>query len=157
MIFDRGDSCVDGAVVGVVTAGRLPMPRQTTCPGVIADSYGPLPPTAAGYTDAVGDRRTPCSAPCSTTRCTRPGAEPDHLVVGCDEGGTARYLIGADETVHVWLEACEWTDGVPVDGYISVTENGNGDAEPRSRCPSPSCRWTADGYVSGEFRGNPVD
>ena len=153
VIFDRGDSCVDGAVVGVVTAGRLPMPRQTTCPGFIADSYWPLPPpTAAGYTDPWETVYAVLGAVLDNPLYAAWGG-PDHLVVGCDEGGTARYLISADETVHVWLEACEWTDGVPVDGYISVTENGNGDARATLALPFAQLSMDWDGYVSGEFRG----
>ena len=157
VIFDRGDSCVDGAVVGVVTAGRLPMPRQTTCPGFIADSYGPLPPaTAAGYADPWETVYAVLGAVLDNPLYAAWGG-PDHLVVGCDEGGTARYLIGADETVHVWLEACEWTDGVPVDGYMSVTENGNGDARATLALPFAQLSMHWDGYVSGEFRGHSVD
>jgi hypothetical protein len=133
------------------------MPRQTTCPGVIADSYGPLPPaTAAGYADPWETVYAVLGAVLDNPLYAAWGG-PDHLVVGCDEGGTARYLIGADETVHVWLEACEWTDGVPVDGYMSVTENGNGDARATLALPFAQLSMHWDGYVSGEFRGHSVD
>ena len=48
-------------------------------------------------------------------------------MIGCDEGGTARYVIGRrTTTVQVWLDACAWTDGVPVDGYLSVADGGSG-------------------------------
>ena len=158
VIYDRGDPCVDGAVLGVVTAGRLPVPRRITCPGCVADSYRPLPPpTAAGYTDPCEIVYAVLGAVLDNPLYAAWGG-PDHLVVGCDEGGTARYLISQDETVHVWLEACEWTDGVPVDGYISVTETtATATPGPPSSCPSPSCRWTGTGCVTGEFRGLPVD
>jgi pimeloyl-ACP methyl ester carboxylesterase len=156
VIFDRGDSCVDGAVLGVVTAGRLPMPRRITCQGVLADTYLPLPPpTAAGYADPWETAYSVLGAVLDNPLYTAwPG--PDHLVVGCDEGGTARYLISQDETVHVWLEDCAWTDDVPVDGYVSVADGGHGDARATLVLPFAQLSVAWDGYVTGEFRGQPV-
>lgn len=156
VIYDRGDPCVDGAVVAVVTAGRLPMPRHTTCQGILADTYRPLPPpTAAGYTAPEETVAAVLGALLDNPLYAAwPG--PDHLLMGCDGGGTARYLISQDETVHVWLDACEWTDGVPVDGYVSVTDGGNGEARATVVLPFAELAMAWDGTVTGEFRGRPV-
>ena len=106
----------------------LPAAQRTECPAWIADSYLPLPPpTADGYTDAFETVRAVLGAVLDNPLYAS-WAGPEHLVVGCDEGGSARYLIDSEGTVQVWLAGCAWTDGVPVDGYLSVTDGGTGDA-----------------------------
>ena len=156
VIFDRGESCVDGAVLGVLTAGRLPEPRRITCPGAVAEPYRPLPPTTpAGYATPEETVRAVLSAALDNPLYAGwPG--PDHLVVGCDEGGTARYLIDQEWTVHVWLEDCAWTDRVPVDGYISVKDGGSGSARATLVLPFAELSAEWDGTITGTFRGEPV-
>lgn len=157
VIYERGDSCVDGAALGVLTAGRLPEPRRVTCEGYLADSYRPLPPpTAEAYADPYETAYAVLGALLDNPEYAV-WSGPDQLVVGCDAGGTARYLIDQDATVHVWLEDCAWTEDVPVDGYVSVADGGVGDARATFVLPFAQLSVDWDGTVTGEFRGQPVD
>ena len=155
--YGRGDPCVDGAVVAVVTAGRLPQTPRTTCPGEIAHPYRPLPPpSATGYVDAWETVQIVLDAVLDNPLYAS-WAGPEHLVLGCDDGGSARYLIDPDGTVQVWLAGCEWTDDVPVDGYVSVTDGGNGHVSATLALPFADLSVRQDGSIAGEFRGSPVD
>ena len=154
--YGRGYPCVDSAVVAVVTAGRLPRPGRTTCPGEITPPYPRLPPpTAAGYTSAEDTVDIVVGAVLGNP-LSMVWYGPEHLVLGCEEGGSVRYLMGEDALLHVWLAGCEWTDGVPVDGYLSITDAGYGEGDATLVLPFAELTMAADGSVSGEFRGRPV-
>jgi hypothetical protein len=156
VIYGWGDPCVDDAVAAVVTHGRLPAQARTTCPGEIAHPYQPNPPVAAaGYTSGEDTVWALLDAVLGNPLYENwPG--PEHLVLGCDEGGSVRYLISQDRTVHAWLAGCEWTDGVPVDGYLSITDGGAGELTATFALPFAQLSLAADGAISGEFRGAPI-
>ena len=81
---------------------------------------------------------------------------PGHLLIGCDEGGSARYVMSGDDTVQIWLAGCEWTEGAPVDGYISVPDGGSGYASATLALPFAELSLDEGGTISGVFRGHPV-
>jgi pimeloyl-ACP methyl ester carboxylesterase len=156
VIYGRGDLCVDGVVEDVVTSGLLPAWRSTACPGEIADPYLPLPPTTArGYTSGTQTVDAVLGAVLWDPLYAM-WSGPDHLVLGCEEGGSARYVISNDHTVGVWLAGCAWTAGVPVDGYVSITDGGAGDLTAALVLPFADLSVAPDGSISGEFRGEPV-
>jgi pimeloyl-ACP methyl ester carboxylesterase len=156
VIYGRGDECVDDVVEDVVRSGRLPAWRSTSCPGEIADPYLPLPPlTARGYTDGPQTVDAVLGALLGDPLYGS-WYGPEHLVLGCEAGGSARYLISQENTVHVWLAGCAWTPGVPVDGHVSITDGGSGDISARLTLPFADLSVAPDGSISGEFRGRPV-
>ena len=156
VIYGRGDSCVDGAVVAVLTAGRLPAQDRTTCPGELSAPYELLPPPAAGaYTSSAQTVDVVLGQVLGNPLYAAwPG--PEHLVLGCEYGGSARYVISEAGTVGVWLAGCEWTDGVPVDGFVAVPEGGTGTPTARLVLPFADLSVAADGSIGGEFRGAPA-
>ena len=157
VIYDRGDSCVDGAVLGVVTAGRLPVPRRITCSGELSYPYQNIPPATAGGYSSPGETVFAVLGAVLGNPLYANWFGPGHMVIGCDEGGSARYVMSGDDTVQVWLAGCAWTDGVPVDGYISVPDGGSGYASATLALPFAELSLEEDGTISGVFRGHPVD
>jgi hypothetical protein len=156
VVYGWGYGCVDDVVTGVVTSGRLPARPETVCTGPVAEGYQPAPPaTAAGWTTAEHSLDLVAAAVLGdSTYQAWDGGDP--FTVGCDAGGTARYGTDADGTVHVALDRCALTPGVPLDGSFEVTDGGRGDVSATLRLPFGRLVLAAGGTLSGTFRGRPA-
>jgi hypothetical protein len=77
-------------------------------------------------------------------------------VLGCEEGGSARYVISDDHTVGVWLAGGEWTKRGPVDGHVEIADGGAGDLTATLVLPFADLTVAPDGSISGDFRGRPA-
>jgi hypothetical protein len=58
--------------------------------------------------------------------------------------------------VHVVLDGCALTPGVPLDGSLEVTDGGRGEVSATLRLPFGRLVLAADGTLSGTFRGRPA-
>jgi pimeloyl-ACP methyl ester carboxylesterase len=156
VVFGRGEPCVDGPVTTFVTTGRLPARPVTVCPGEVAWSYLQNPPVEArGYvTPRVTASLLLQAVINNPTFLSWPGTSP--LEIGCDRGGSARYVLDPDSTVQVTLADCEWTEGVPVNGTVTVEDDGFGEASAALQLPFADLTVDPDGYLFGEFRGRTV-
>jgi pimeloyl-ACP methyl ester carboxylesterase len=155
VVYGRGVRCVDQAVDTLITTGQLAAAGVTTCPGPVAVPYVQnAPPTAAGYTDAPDSLdllRAATLGNVGYTGWDRTG----ELAIGCDAGGSARYELDGHD-LHVRLENCAWTPGVPVDGDITVAGGGTGNARGDLKLPFADLTFDGAGRLSGTFRGAPV-
>ena len=156
VVFGRGDSCVDDLVDRVITTGRLPTARTTTCPGDVTTGYEPNPPSRPDLYRTAGDTVDAVAAAVLDDPAYTAWTGDEQLTIGCDAGGTARYRMGWDGTVHVRLRHCTWTRGVPVDGTVTVADSGYGDASLSVTLPFATLSRTSSGHVTGVFRGKPV-
>ena len=157
VVYGRGNRCVDDAVQTLVDTGALAATGRTVCPGTIAGDYLPIAPaTAVGYTD-----------PDATVDVLLRSVleNPDQLAwdgygeleIGCDAGGSATYELEIDGDLHVDLDGCAWTADVPVDGEVTVTEQGAGEASASLELPFAELELETSGALSGTFRGDDVD
>ena len=153
VIFGRGDHCVDDLVETTVVTGQLPAQRVTVCPGQVADTYIPIPPPrAAGYADPRSTAEIVLGAVLDEP--TYSGWDgSDDLVLGCDNGGTVRYTVESSGTVTATLDRCAWTKGVPVTGTVHAQDGGSGDVTLSVDLPFAQLSMTANGRLSGTFRG----
>jgi hypothetical protein len=157
VVFGRGDICVDRIVTSLITQDRLPARDVTTCPGELVGPYVPNPPAQeSGYVDAYAAAYAIVEAILyNPTYQNWPGV--GHLQIGCDAGGAARYRVDPDDDVHVILDDCAWTPGVPVDGRISIADWGQGAVGASLDLPFADLSVDAEWNVTGTFRGQPVD
>ncbi len=159
VIFGWGEACPDSEIAAYLADGVLPASRVTTCEGSIATAYVPnAARTAAEYGDAlelawsVDDQLWNSEA-----YLARLGDEP--LSVGCDFGGTLTYRP-TDVGTDIALDACEFTDEMPLTGSASADDDA-GTFELDVTFAGGALRYLrdADGgtSVSGTFRGDAVD
>ncbi|HEV7212815.1 MAG TPA: alpha/beta fold hydrolase [Blastococcus sp.] len=156
VVFGRGDACVDDLVTRVITTGRLPAVRVTTCPGDVTTGYEPNPPSRPELYRSAGDTSDAVLAAVLDDPAYAAWTGDRDLTIGCDAGGTARYRMGSDSAVHVRLRRCSWTRGVPVDGTVTVADSGYGDARLSVTLPFATLARSSSGHVTGVFRGRPV-
>ena len=156
VVFGRGEPCIDDPVVTLVTTGRLPTLPVTVCPGEVAWSYLGNPPVEArGYvTPSITAAVLVEAVTNNPLFLAWPSTSP--LEIGCDRGGSARYELDLDGDVQVTLDECTWTEGVPVNGSVTIEDDGFGDASAELSLPFAELTVEPDGYVSGEFRGRTV-
>lgn len=156
VIFGRGDACVDEPVVTLVTTGRLPTVPVTVCSGEVAWSYLQNPPVEEdGYVTPRMTAYTTLDAVINNPLyVVWTGTSP--LDIGCDRGGSAHYEVDQHDDVQVTLDECEWTEGVPVNGTVTVEDDGYGAASAALELPFGELTLDADGDLSGEFRGRTV-
>jgi pimeloyl-ACP methyl ester carboxylesterase len=156
VVYGWGYPCIDDLVTAVVTSGRLPARPVTVCPGEVADPYRLAPPrTTAGYRSPARTVDVAMGALLDDPVYSAwDGWDP--LTIGCDAGGTARYSIDADDVLTVRLHRCAWTPGVPVDGTLHATDDGEGPPRLSLTLPFARLSTSADGTISGTFRGHPV-
>jgi pimeloyl-ACP methyl ester carboxylesterase len=156
VVFGWGYHCIDDLVTGVITSGRLPRRPVTVCSGDVADPYQPAPPrTSTGY-DTPGRTIAVALAALLDDPVYSSWDGWNPLTLGCDAGGTARYSIDADDVLTVRLHHCAWTHGVPVDGTLHATDDGQGPPRLSLALPFARLSVSTDGTVSGTFRGRPV-
>ncbi|MGZ4668340.1 MAG: alpha/beta fold hydrolase [Blastococcus sp.] len=156
VLFGRGDSCVDDLVTRVITSGRLPDARTTTCPGDVTTGYQPNPPARPDLYRSAGDTTDAVLAAVVDDPAYTAWSGDQQLTIGCDAGGTARYRMDLNGAVHVRLRHCAWTRGVPVDGTVTVADSGYGDASLSVTLPFATLSRSSSGHVTGVFRGKPV-
>jgi pimeloyl-ACP methyl ester carboxylesterase len=113
--FGWGNDCPDKLVTAFLVEGALPEQRETTCEGVVADTYVPLPPADAR------DFESPLEALLSAD------TEINHLpeyyywdaatptAVGCPQGGTLKFEPGT-EGDEFSLQACAFSKGLSMTG-----------------------------------------
>ena len=157
VIYGRGEPCVDDLVADVITSGALPGERVTVCPGgELSDWYQPVaPPRPDGYDDVDQTISVIMASVLDDPLVdTWSGEEP--LTLGCSAGGTAEYSLDWLGTMEVTLSGCAWTPGVPVDGTLTADDGGYGDVALAVELPFATLNLTADGKLTGTFRGEPV-
>ena len=123
----------------------------------MADYYPPIAPALpAGYTDPYDTvDMILYSVLNDPVYDAWSGEEP--LQLGCRAGGTAAYDMDWLGTVHVRLDGCSWTPGVPVDGTVTADDGGMGDVAMAVELPFATLDMTTSGELTGTFRGEPVN
>ncbi|MCL4300434.1 MAG: alpha/beta fold hydrolase [Anaerolineae bacterium] len=113
--FGRGNACPDDLVTAFLVDGKMPEQRETTCEGVVAEAYVPLPPLDAG---AFAD---PLEALLSAD--TEINYLPEYYYwdtetptsVGCPRGGTLAFSAG-DTGDTFKLTNCAFSAGFAMTG-----------------------------------------
>lgn len=124
-IFDWGYPCVDDPISDFLGDGTLPPTRVTICDGDVIDPYVQNAPTPAGEIDA-DDREGVAAGIVDQLTYNAEYSAWDGLstlAIGCDFGGSVTYEP-TDVDTDVVLEACEFTDGYPIDGSGSIDVDG---------------------------------
>ena len=115
IIFGWGNTCVDDLVTAFVVSDIVPEKRETSCDGVVIDSYVPLPPSdAAGFAD-------PLEALASVD--TEIYYLPEYYywdletarAVGCPFGGTLAFEPSEEGELYA-LEGCTFSQGFMMTG-----------------------------------------
>ncbi|MBI1876996.1 MAG: alpha/beta fold hydrolase [Chloroflexi bacterium] len=115
VIFGRGDACPDDLVTAFLVEGQTPEQRETTCEGLVADAYIPLPPADASAF------ANPLEALLSAD--TEINYLPEYYnwdvetptSVGCPHGGTLAFEAG-DEGDEFTLTGCAFSAGFAMTG-----------------------------------------
>lgn len=115
VIFGRGNACPDDLVTAFLVEGKMPEQRETTCDGVVAEAYVPLPPVDAS---AFAD---PLEALLSAD--TEINHLPEYYYwdtvtptsVGCPRGGTLAFSAG-DTGDTFKLTNCAFSAGFAMTG-----------------------------------------
>jgi pimeloyl-ACP methyl ester carboxylesterase len=157
--FGWGEACPDEVIGAYLVNGKRPSSRITTCAGVIADDYVPVGRDTAGdYPDALA-LMSSMDDQVTYTNDYQYQLDADPLGVGCDFGGSITYTPG-DTGAGLALDACEFTDGVPMTGTGGFDDE-SGDLTLEVTLPDGTLRYTRSGEgelrVTGTFRGETVD
>ena len=157
VVYGRGEACVDDAVETLLATGRLAVTGVTVCPGARAgDWYWPNAPAITdGYTEAGATVDDLLDATLGNVGFGWWDGTGE-LTIGCDAGGTAQYDDFSGDTLQVTLDACAWTPQAPVDGELTVTDGGAGDATGSVELPFAELDFDEGGELTGTFRGTPV-
>ncbi len=153
VIFGWGYRCVDDLIGDFLGDGELPVNRITLCDGSIADPYAPnAPGTEPEYVDAPTTVAAIANSVLNNIEYFDWFGD-DVLEMGCDAGGALTYSpsnSGADLT----FAACEFTEGVPVDGTGTVRFSGSATLD--VTLPFADLVSVPGGAITGTFRGQPV-
>ena len=139
--------------------GKRPTSRITICAGVIVDDYVPVGrDTAADYEDALA-LMSSMDDQVTYTNDYQYQLYGDPLAIGCDFGGSITYTP-TDTGTDVALEACEFTDGLPMTG-TGAFDDESGDLTLEVTLPVGTLTYThsyeGELRVTGTFRGAKVD
>jgi pimeloyl-ACP methyl ester carboxylesterase len=125
IIFGRGDNCPDRLVDDFLVRRQLPTALRTVCPGDLVDDYVPIPPPrAADYPSTrAALRSADDEIRYSADYWAWDGEEP--LTTGCPFGGSIRYEP-TDAGYDLRLDACAWSDGLPLTGRGTIDSETDG-------------------------------
>jgi hypothetical protein len=125
VIYAWGNACPDDLVTAFLVEGKMPEKRETTCKGVVAKAYVPLPPVDAGAFE------NPLEALLSAD------TEINHLpeyyywdvetptAVGCPASGTLKFEPG-DKGDEFTLTECAFSAGFAMSGTgLYSTDDGS--------------------------------
>ncbi|MBA3410590.1 MAG: alpha/beta fold hydrolase [Geodermatophilaceae bacterium] len=153
VIFGWGYRCVDDLIGDFLGDGELPVSRITLCDGAVADPYVPnTPATEAEYVDVVTTVSAIEDSVFNNVEYNDWYGD-SVLEMGCDLGGTLTYdpISGGAELT---FSACEFSDGVPVDGTGELRFSGTTTVD--VVLPFADLISDGAGTITGTFRGQPV-
>jgi hypothetical protein len=158
IIFGWGQSCPDDVIATYLAKGTFPEGSLTVCDGSVTDAYVPLAKrTASAYADAL-ELASSFADQVLNANDYWYGLGGKPLAMGCDFGGVLDYRP-TDTGTDLVLDACEFTDGLPVSGTGRI-DDGTGGITLEITFPDGSLRYATDGEggasVKGTFRGKPV-
>ena len=158
VIFGWGRSCPDDLVAAYMVQGKALASRVTVCNGSVADAYVALAPlTEAEYRNGTQFMDTTVDQLLSSDDYLYE-LDADPIRVGCDHGGVLVYTPD-DTGTRLDLDACSFTDGVPITGTGSINDD-TGRVRLDVTIPGGALHYRGDGYgtstVTGTFRGRPV-
>ena len=154
-----GDPCVDDVVTRLVTTGRLPAAPGHGLHGLAdrALRAGLAPAAPDGYDLPYGAVRLVTHPGARRPGPSTRGTARTRTTPGLHAGGTAHVELDWLDTVQVRPRpAARWTPGVPVDGTITAGDGGTGDVELAVELPFATLNGTADGELTGTWRGDPI-
>ena len=153
VIFGWGYRCVDDVIGDFLGAGEVPINRITLCDGSVADPYvSNAPGTEAEYVDAPTTVTAIENSVLNNLEYYDWSGD-DVLEMGCDAGGSLIYEPNSGGA-ELAFDACEFTEGVPVDGTGAVRFSGSATLD--VTLPFADLVTTTNGAISGTFRGVPV-
>ncbi len=159
VIFGWGEPCPDTEIAAYLANDELPAARITTCAGSIADDYvNVAPPQAGAFDDALTLMQSMDDQLLNTEDyLSRLDDEP--IAAGCDFGGSLTYAL-TDSGTKITLDACEFTDGLPISGTGTVDDDA-GTFALDATVAGDALRYRRNGdgdtSVTGTFRGKSVD
>ena len=157
--FGWGEACPDEILGDYLVDGKRPSSRITTCAGVIADDYIAVGRDAAADYDDALDLMASMDDQITYTNDYQYMLDADPLAVGCDFGGSITYTP-VDTGTDLTLDACEFTDGLPMTGTGAFDDN-SGDMTLDVTIPDGTLKYRhafeGDLHVTGTFRGAKVD
>lgn len=164
VIYGRGNPCPDDLVTAFLVEDKVPEQRETTCEGVVADAYAPLPPADASAFE------NPLEAMLSAD--TEINYLPEYYAwdaetptsVGCPRGGTLAFEAG-EQGDEFTLTGCAFSAGFAMTGAGLYSYNdGSFSLDVRVSGPAGVSgnlvyERNENGAVSvtGDYAGEPVD
>jgi pimeloyl-ACP methyl ester carboxylesterase len=164
VIYGRGNPCPDDLVTAFLVEDKLPEQRETTCEGVVADAYVPLPPADASAFE------NPLEALLSAD--TEINHLPEYyywdvetpISVGCPRGGTLAFEAG-EQGDEFTLTGCAFSAGFALTGAgLYRYDDGSFSLDVRVIGPAGVSgnlvyERNENGAVSvtGDYAGEPVD
>lgn len=164
VIYGRGNACPDDLVTAFLVEDKMPAQRETTCEGVVADAYVPLPPADASALE------NPLEALLSAD--TEINYLPEYYAwdaatptsVGCPRGGTLAFEAG-EQGDKFTLTGCAFSAGFAMTGTGLYSYNdGSFSLDVRVIGPAGVSgnlvyERNENGAISvtGDYAGEPVD
>ena len=158
VIFGWGLPCPDEPVADYMVNGTALVGSITICEGSVSDPYVALAKDAeADYTDGA-DLAASLVDQVLNTNDYLDMLDADPLRVGCDFGGVLVYTP-TDTGTNLRLDACAFTDGLPVSGTGAVDDE-SGVVRLEVTFRDGALSYEGDGEeitaLTGTFRGAPV-
>ncbi|MBE7468526.1 MAG: hypothetical protein DPW09_14750 [Anaerolineae bacterium] len=164
VIYGRGNPCPDDLVTAFLVEDKVPAQRETTCEGVVADAYVPLPPADASAFE------NPLEALLSAD--TEINHLPEYYYwdvetptsAGCPRGGTVAFEAG-EQGDEFTLTGCAFSAGFAMTGAgLYSYDDGSFSLDVRVVGPAGVSgnlvyERNENGAinVTGDYAGEPVD
>ncbi len=162
VIYGRGDACPDDLVTDFLVDDMLPTDRETTCDGVVSDTYVPNAPTDASSFETALEAMDSTYNEIYYLPEYYYGDSSDVITAGCTYGGSITIdAFDSDDKQPIHLKDCAFSkgfsltgDGEYADGAITLDMAVSGLKEGQL-----SYWQDADGNskVTGEYGGERVD
>ncbi len=160
VIYGRGNACPDDLVTDFLVNDKMPDERETTCEGVVSDTYVPNAPVDASNLESELDAMDAVYKEIYYLPEFYYGSSSDTIKVGCTYGGSIEFKPADDEKQEFNLDHCAFSKGFSLTGNGSLKDGVSMDME-ISGLKTGHLTYTqdADGLsqVKGKIDGKEID